>query len=69
MKKTNRKKPDERELIAKEFWKFMERCETKGIEKEYSAYIAFCIVGGVTLKQAPDDFHRFVREIISKNVT
>lgn len=66
--KKSKKKPSEQELVANEFWKFLERCEKQGIEKEYSAYIAFCVVGGMTLKHSPDDFYDFVDEIISKNV-
>jgi hypothetical protein len=64
--KTKNKKPSEQELVATEFWKFLERCERQGIEKEYSAYIAFCIVGGTTLEQSPESFYGFISEIISK---
>lgn len=66
--KPTMKKSDERELVAKELIKFFERCEKLGIERDYSAYLAFCVIGGTTLEYSPEDFNAFVSEIVAKNV-
>lgn len=59
---------DERALVANELYKFLERCEKQGIDMNYSAYIAFCVIGGNTLEHSPETFYRFIAEIIEKNV-
>lgn len=57
---------DERELVALEIFKLFERCNQQGIESDYSAYLAFCTIGGIMYKHTPDLFEECVVEIINK---
>lgn len=62
-----KKLEDEQKFIADELSKFIDKCEKNGIDADYTAYLAFCIIGGTTFRKSPKHFYSSVSEIISKN--